>query len=285
MFVRVLCGLTFALVAASAVPCLAETDGAGGAGGAEGALPTVAAAGAQDWEFEVGPYLWLSMIDGEVDTARFGNRHFNADLRDVLKAFDAGVMGNASLRWKRFLFLTDLTWSRLSDRDDLADTQVRYELEQEIGWLQALAGYRVYQKGGGLFRSSAISEARSFDVDAFAGLTYTWIDNKLDLARDPGAVIPAQNRTIRERDDWTAPYLAMRLRNDFTDRVESELFVGVGGFGAGNAPDAAWQAYGLLAYAITDHLRLTAGYRGQGLEKGNLTLNLHGPVLGASVRY
>ena len=30
---------------------------------------------------------------------------------------------------------------------------------------------------------------------------------------------------------------------------------------------------------------LTAGYRGQGLEKRDLTLNLHGPVLGASLRF
>lgn len=247
--------------------------------------PAPTPAAAQDWEFEVGPYLWLSMIDGSVDTTRFGKRHFKADLPDVMKAFDAGFMGNASVRWNRFLFLTDLTWSRLSDRDDVGNSQVRYELDQKIGWLEALAGYRIYQKGGGLFGSSAVSEARTFDVDAFAGLTYTWIDNKLDLRRDPGDVVPAVERTIRQRDDWTAPYLAMRVRNDFTDRVESELFVGVGGFGAGNAPEAVWQAYGLLAYAVTDHLRLTAGYRGQGLEKRDLKLNLHGPVLGASLRF
>lgn len=241
--------------------------------------------GKKDWELELSPYVWLSMIDGQVDTARFGNRHIKADLADVMKAFDGGFMGNASVRWKRFIFLTDVTWSRLSDRDNIGDSQVRYELEQEIGWLEALAGYRVYQKSGGLLPSSGASPARSLDVDAFAGLTYTWIDNKLDLRRDPGNVIPAQDRTIRQRDDWTAPYLALRIRNDFTDRLESETFVGVGGFGAGNAPDVAWQAYTLLSYGITDHLRLSAGYRGQGLEKRNVTLNLHGPVIGASIRY
>lgn len=265
------------------VVCLATTARADVP--ADGATAPTAAAVARDWELELSPYLWLSMIDGEIDTARFGNRHIKADLADVMKAFDGGFMGNASVRWKRFLFLTDLTWSRLSDRDGVGDSQVRYEFEQEIGWLEAIAGYRVYQKPGGLFESSGASPARSLDVDAFAGLTYTWMDNKLDLRRDPGNVIPAQDRKIRERDDWTAPYLALRIRNDFTDRLESETFVGVGGFGAGNAPEVVWQAYTLLSYGITDHLRLSAGYRGQGLEKRNVTLNLHGPVLGATIRY
>ena len=248
-------------------------------------LATAEDSGADDWEFEVGPYLWISMIDGEVETDRFGKRHIKADIGDVMKAFDVGMMGNASVRWNRLLFLTDFSWSRLSDRDNLADSQVRYELEQEIGWLEALAGYRVFQKPGGLLGAGSESGARSLDVDAFAGLTYTWLDNKLDLARDPGAVIPAQDRTIRERDDWTAPFLALRIRNDFTDRLESETFVGVGGFGAGNAPDVTWQAYALLAWKLTDHVRLSAGYRGQGLEKRRIALNLHGPVLGASLRY
>ncbi len=82
---------------------------------------------ARDWEVELNPYLWLTMIDGEVDTPRFGNRHINVDLGDVLEAFDVRMMGSTSVRWKRFLFLTDLSWTRLSDRDDLRDTQVRYE--------------------------------------------------------------------------------------------------------------------------------------------------------------
>lgn len=250
------------------------------------AVQAAPAEGEDDWEFEMGPYLWVSMIDGEVETDRFGKRHFKADIGDVLKAFDVGVMANASVRWKRFLFLTDLTWTRLSDRDNLGDSQVRYELEQEVGWFEALAGYRVYQKRGGLMApAGSESLTRSLDVDAFAGLTYTWLDNKLDLARDPGAVVPAQRRTIRERDDWAAPFLALRIRNDFTDRLESETFVGVGSFGAGDAPDVSWQAYSLLAFAVTDHVRLTAGYRGQGLEKRRIELNLHGPVLGASLRY
>lgn len=176
------------------------------------AKPPVGAA--RDWGFELNPYLWLTMIDGEVDPARFRNRHIKADRGDVLEAFDVGMMGSASVRWKLFLFLTDVAWSRLSDRDPLRDTQVRYELEQEIGWLEALAGYRVYQK-------------------------------------------PGPPRFQR----------------------------GVGGFGAGHAPDVAWQAHGLLSYRLTDPLRLSAGYRGQGLEKHNVTLNLHGPVLGASIRY
>jgi hypothetical protein len=126
---------------------------------------------------------------------------------------------------------------------------------------------------------------KAHGVDAFAGLIDTWLDNKLDLARDPGAVIPAQQRTIRERDDWAALFLAVRLRNDFTDRLESETFVGVGGFGAGDASDVSWQAYSLLAFAVTDHIRPTAGDRGQGLEKRRIVLNLHGPLLGASLRF
>jgi hypothetical protein len=258
--------------------------------GADSQSSAASASGAEsaerrDWEIEFTPYLWVAMVDGEIDTSRYGNRHIKADVGDVLKAFDLGAMGAASVRWKRFIFLTDFAWSRLSDRDGVGDSLVRYELTQEVGWVEFLAGYRVWERAGGLLGSGGSTAGRSFDVDAFAGLTYTSLDNKLELRRDPLDSIPAQERTIRERNDWAAPFIALRLRNDFSDRIEAETFVGVGGFGAGDAPDAAWQANALLGYAVTKHVKLTAGYRAQGAEKGNIELTLHGPVLGASLRY
>lgn len=278
--------LGFALLGADTAGADSHADASTPSASSETSTSESGPAPARDWEFELSPYLWLGMIDGRVETDRYGVRHIEADAGDVLKAFDMGFMMNASARWRRFLFFTDFSWTALSDRDGIGETQIRYELEQEIAWFEALAGYRVYERRGGLMGGeSAADDPRAFIVDAFAGVTYTSIDNKLDLRRDPLLQIPPQERTIRERDDWAAPYLALRLRNDFTHRIGAETFVGVGGFGAGAAPDIAWQASANLYYSLNQHMRLSAGYRGQGLEKRSIELALHGPVIGLAMRY
>jgi hypothetical protein len=190
-------------------------------------------------------------------------------------------------RWRRFVFLTDFAWAKLSDDGGVGDTQVRFDLTQKIGWYEALGGYRVYERPGGLFGTPSPTEEKTFALDLLAGLTYTWIEVDLDLSREPFlGFLPPQEREIREELDWVAPYLAARVLNDFTPRLRHETLLGLGSFGVGDeAPNLSWQVTSLFSYAITEHWHLTAGYHALGARDEDLHLTSHGPILGGAFRF
>jgi hypothetical protein len=240
---------------------------------------------AKDWEVELSAYGWLSLLHGSVDTDRFGSESFTVTAKDVLESLDLAAFASASARWRRFVFFTDFAWARLSDDGGVGDTLVRYDLTQKLGWFEALAGYRVYRRPGGLFGTPAPDDTRSFDVDLMAGLTYGWVDVELDLKRDALGQVPPQERSLAKDHDAVAPYLAARFRNDFTARFAHELLLGIGGFGVGDAPHAAWQVTSLFSYALSEHWRLRGGYRALGQRYPDLHTTFHGPILGVALHF
>jgi hypothetical protein len=239
---------------------------------------------AKEWEVEIAPYGWLALSHGQVDTPR-GTEEFTIDAHEVLKAFDLGAFGSVKARWRRFVFLTDVAWAKLSVDDEVGDSQVSFDLTQKLGWFEALGGYRVYERPGGLFGAPSPTEQRIFGVDLLAGLTYSWIDVRLKLSRDPGLIIPAAQRTIRPTDDWVAPYLAARLLNDFTPRLRLETLLGLGAFGVGDAANLAWQVTSQLSYALSEHWFLSAGGRALGFRDDDLDMTFYGPMLGGGFRF
>lgn len=150
----------------------------------------------QEWEVEVAPYAWLAMATGRVDTRR-GSQRFTIDAHEVLSSFDLGVFGSVKGRWRRFVFLTDVAWAKLSDDAGLGDTEVRFDVTQKLGWFEALGGYRVYERPGGLFGTPSPTEGQIFSVDLLAGLTYSWIDLRLKVSREPFlGFLPPEQRTF-----------------------------------------------------------------------------------------
>lgn len=238
---------------------------------------------AKDWELEIAPYGWLALAHGQVDTPR-GSEEFTIDAHDVIHSFDLAAMGAVKPRWKRWVAHIDVVWAKLGDDDGLGDTRVRYDVKQKLGWFEALGGYRVYQKPGGLFGTPA-EIGRSFDVDVMGGLTYSWTDLRLKLSRDPFLEVPQQNRKLTPGSDWVAPYLGFRFTNDFTDHLRHETLLGVGAFGVGDAPHVSWQVTSLFSYAVSEHVALSAGYRGLGMRDPNLKITFHGPIIGLAFRF
>ena len=239
---------------------------------------------AKDWEVEIAPYGWLALAHGQVDTP-LGKEDFTIDAHDVLDSFDLAAMGAVKLRWNRWVAHFDALWAKLSADDEIRQSQVSFDLTQKLGWFEALAGYRVYDKPGGLFGTPAAVERRTFAVDVMGGLTYSWVDVRLKVSRDPGGVFPPGGRTINGDNDWVAPYLGFRFTNDFTDHLRHETLLGIGAFGVGDAPNISWQATSQFAYAVSEHVSLTAGYRALGFREPDLTTTFHGPMIGAAFRF
>src|SRR5262245_27393634 len=172
---------------------------------------------APEWEVEIAPYGWLVMASGRVDTRR-GTERFTIDAHDVLSSLDLGAMGAVKGRWWRFVFLTDVAWAKLSSDDEIQEIigggQVNFDITNKLGWFEALGGYRVYERPGGLFGAPSPTERQIFSVDLLAGITYSWIDVRLKVSREPILPIPQRERTFEPATNWVAPYLAARLIND-----------------------------------------------------------------------
>ena len=239
----------------------------------------------KDWEVQIGPYAWLPMINGAVDTQRFGREEFTITFGDVLSAFDLGAGGDVTARYGRWVGLVQVDWAKLSTKGGIGDSLVRYDVTDKIGWLQALGGYRVYQRPGGLFGGANASDERTFGIDALAGITYVWTNLELDLHRNPILPIPPQERHIQFSDHFVGPFLGAHFANDFTERIRHETLLGLGGFGAGEAPNLTWQATSTLSYRFTDRWLISAGYRALGLRDDNHHATFHGPIIGLGFRF
>ena len=122
-------------------------------------------------------------------------------------------------------------------------------------------------------------------VDLMTGITYTWMDTDLDLHRNPLLPIPPQERHLQISDHFVAPILATRFTNDFTERIRHETLLGLGGFGAGEAPNLTWQATSVLSYRFSDHWWIGAGYRALGLRDDDFHVTFHGPLIGIGLRF
>ena len=237
-----------------------------------------------EWEVEIAPYGWFSLTHGRVDTP-IGKQEFTIDAHDVIDSIDLGAMGAVKLRWRRWVALFDVDWAKLSTEDGVRSTLVDFKLTEKIGFFEALAGYRVYERPGGLFGTPSATDRRIFAFDAMGGLTYSWVDTRLKVSRDPGMIIPAQSRTVKDEEGWVAPYLGFRFTNDFTDHFGNETLLGIGSFGVGDAPRVSWQATSQLYYRLSEMVALHAGFRAQGFRNPSVRATFYGPVIGASFRF
>lgn len=237
-----------------------------------------------EWEVQISPYGWFSLTHGQVKTP-LGTEEFTIDASDVIHSIDLGAMGAVNLRWRRWVALFDVDWAKLSTKDGVRNTLVDFKLTEKIGFFEALAGYRVYERPGGLFGTPSATDRRIFAFDAMGGLTYSWVDTRVKVSRDPGAIIPAQSRTVNASEDWVAPYLGFRFTNDFTESFGNETLLGVGSFGVGDAPHVSWQTTSQLYYRVSDMVALHAGFRAQGFRNPDVRATFYGPIVGASFRF
>jgi hypothetical protein len=238
----------------------------------------------KDWELEIAPYGWLALAQGQIETP-LGKEDFSIDAHEVLDSFDLAAMGAVKFRWERWVTHFDVAWAKLSVDDEIRQSLVSFDLTQKLGWFEALGGYRVYERPGGLFGTPTAVDRRIFAFDAMGGLTYSWVDVRLKVSRDPGGVLPPGGRTINADSDWIAPYLGFRFTNDFTDHLRHETLLGVGAFSVGDAPNVSWQVTSQFAYAVTEHVALTLGYRALGFRDPDVKSTFHGPMIGAAFRF
>ena len=221
------------------------------------------------WEFGVALYLWLPALSGEIG-ANGRTAEIDLSMGDVLSHFKAGVMGTFSARRGRFVVLSDLMWTKLTDeRDTPGPLFSTSKLSVNMTLFNPQAGVRVVD-----------SEKGSFDI--LGGLRVTSVKNILSTTT---GVLPGFSAEARKT--WAAPTIGGHGVLNLSEKAYlSTIFDIGGGFGT----NVTGQLYGGMGYRIKPKIALVFGYRymkndyddGEGFIYNT---NMHGLVFGSVFRF
>jgi hypothetical protein len=93
---------------------------------------------------------------------------------------------------------------------------------------------------------------------------------------------------ISQTGDWVDPFVGLRGRYNFNDRLYAAAKADIGGFGVGS--ELTWQAYGGLGWIINHRWSTEIGYRHMAIDYGSTSgfhydVDLSGVVVSASLRF
>ena len=196
---------------------------------------------AQDWSFEVSPYLLAASIEGDASVGRATGVDVDVDFGDILENLDLAFMGHFeahhSSGWGAILDygFMDLSADISGPRGGVLDASVRQ------GILEALLVRRM-QSGDGY-------------IDYLAGVR--WWDNDVDTLIDP-AVLPG-TIAFEVEEDWVDLVVGVRWTKPLSEKWTLHLRGDVGGFGIES--DFTSQIAAGFHYQLTNSIELDVQYR------------------------
>lgn len=220
---------------------------------------------ADEWRFQLTPYVWMAGLEGDIKPLRSGpTGHVSRSFSDILSQLDAAFFITGTARRGQLVLHGDISHASTSDRSSLPlGLTARASIKQSSATL--LAGY-------------SWLEAGSSSIDTMAGLRL-W-DIKAKLGIDGVG-------DVQSSASFTDPVLAARWRWDFAPRWSTIVYGDVGGFGVGSK--STWQGMGALNYQWSDDLFFSLGYRYLQVDYRRngkrLDFNQSGPLLGATLRF
>ena len=174
------------------------------------ALLTACPVAAQEWDFQLTPYLWGADIDGRAEIGDVG-REFGIDFSDLVDLLAGAALVRFEAGTDRHAFMADLVWLDLEPEDEPAT----------IGGVAEAN-----------FKSTTLELNYFYKLDALQldfGVRY-W---DMDVEIDP-ALLPA----VRRGDDWVDGFIGVRLIGELgrTWNWQARLNVGAGGSDAAPSP-------------------------------------------------
>jgi opacity protein-like surface antigen len=229
------------------------------------------AASSDAWTFTLSPYVWFSGLGGEVTGPRGVGESFTADFGDIFGTMKFSFMGLAEARRGNFSLVTDIMY---------------LNLQQGV----PVPGFGEFSGGSARTQSVEISaiglytlaEGSAGRIELGGGIRGWWFDTELRL--DPGRL---PGRTQSTSTSWVDPVISARGVIRLNDSLSITAYGDIGGFGVGS--QFTWQAFGTLDYRVTENISVSAGFRWIHIDydKGrtDISLNMGGPIIGASVRF
>jgi hypothetical protein len=270
----------------------------------EGITPS--ATDPDSWRFEAAAYGWLMSASGAA-TAKGKTVDFDASFIQLLQKSDSliGYMGYFEADKGRVGFYADLVFAKLG----FTNTMLNYR--------NPVAGLKIFTTAnaaltysmaiidtGGLYELHRWpgSEGSSTALDGLLGLRI-W-NQSVDANYDVIGAVDFSRLGFQRgigfstagtgNLTWVDPVVGLRLRHQLTPTQKIVLRGDIGGFGFQSS--LTWQASALYSYAwqFTGHQVVAGvGYRALGVNystgSGNavsaIDMVLHGPIIGAAIRF
>jgi opacity protein-like surface antigen len=245
------------------------------------AAPVAAQSTAADqWQFEVTPYLWASAMKGHVEAGPLPRVDIDMSFSDIWDSLDFGLMSGFEARKGRIGFLADAIYMKVSSGATArrtgsgpigATASASADLEIEQTMLAAALAYRV---------SSGPTA-----IDVIGGARYSNIDAKANIE---GSFFGISRSRSRSGDkDWVDPYVGIRVLHPLSERWTLTAYFDYGGFGVGS--DSTWQAIAGAEYAFSKAVSLKFGYREMSVDydKSGFVYDMRnkGAYLGVGIKF
>jgi hypothetical protein len=217
---------------------------------------------AEDWQFELVPYLWGSAIEGDVG---IGNRtaEVDASFSNILDHLHFAAMGLADARRENLVVVTDVMYSDLrGQRATPGPLFSSVNPEQRMFVLTSEGGYRVLATDGS-------------SIDALGGLRFWHLNSELQFT---AGVLPSVN--MEASRNWADAIAGLRARKALMRGWWASAY---GDIGAGGS-DFTYQLVGSAGLDIGIRYALVFGYRYLTVDydKDNVLLDtaMKGPLFG-----
>lgn len=239
--------------------------------------PTEGPKSADDWQFQLTVYGWLSALDGAVGVRRLPDIPVNASFGDLLSKLE-GVLPVSFLAKKDgWTLLFDyygvaLSADSMSGPPLFASSDV--SLRQTIA--SAVFGYRLPVGGP------------DFDLSATAGFRYQRLAMSATLVSPAGPFAFSQSDT----KDWLDPVFGLMLQYRINDKWFLNALADIGGFGLGSQLTS--QGFLAVGYNWTEAWSTAVGYRALYTDYESVTgpfsdfryrTTIHGPFVSAAYHF
>jgi hypothetical protein len=236
-----------------------------------------ASAKANDWSFQVEPYLMATKIQGDASIGRVIGTPVDVDFSTILDNLDMAAMVHFEAHHKTgwgvvidYGFM-DLSNKVTNSRDGIVNVALRQ------GVLESLGLYR-------------INYGRN-TVDYFTGVR--WWDNDISLAFDAN-ITPDRSTNLEVQEDWLDIVAGVRLLSTINNHWDFIARADIGGFGL--SADFTSTVEAGVTYKISKLMTLDMKYKATWVDFENndptgavgyfqYDTITHGPILGLSFNF
>ncbi|MCO1333909.1 hypothetical protein MO867_06100 [Microbulbifer sp. OS29] len=250
-----------------------------------------------DWRFLVTPYLFLPLRTQGTSTVAGTAVDVDLNLSKTLELLNVAFSARLEA-WKgRFGLVADFYYVHLRlDKGAIVkpprnpqldiDIDIGVEVDTRQGWINALAGYRIFE--GSLEKSG-----RRYFFDAGAGLRWNRLKQEVKARAGINVGLGSEIRNrLGGEQSWWEPTLAARGAIEINDCLTFAARSEVGGFGAGGN-DLQWNLLAGFDWRVWDTTSLRFGYLyysidySDRLSDGRFAYDItqHGPYIAVTWRW
>jgi hypothetical protein len=233
------------------------------------------AAPAEEWRFELTPYLFGASLTGTTGTSDV-RAAVDMSFDDILDNLDSGFMAMFEARRGKWGFGLDGVYFRLKD-ERTRSWQGPGGIGSATGTLEATMTQQVYQ----LFASYRVADG----LDVIGAARYTQLDSDLTLVTTTGGLLPGNTRSLSGSKEWWDGVIGVRATMPLAERW---TFVSYADIGTGGS-DITYQGILGVTWQASKTWSVKGGYRYfyQDYEDGGFVWDMaaHGLYLGLGIGF